>query len=577
MERDGASGEGGETTELFRTSDLRLPGAHNLANGMAAALLARALGASADDCRRALAAFEGLPHRTQRVAEAGGVVWYDDSKGTNPAATLGCLRGFEDGTVHLILGGSSKDSDYGELRDAVAAKAARVYLIGETAGAIEEALRGAVEISRSETLDRAVAEAAETPAPGSRCCCRRRAPASTSSRISRIVARRSSAWSGTGWATGGRPEPGVAPMAKKLVFDRVLFAAVSLAVLFGLVMVYSATAAMARAEADGPGFNPYAAKQVLAALLGLVGMAVFMHFDYRHLRRPAVIYTLLGGLVMLLVMVLFSREINGTHRWFDVGPVSFQPSELAKLVLVAYAAYQIEKKPERINQPAVLAPVLGAAGLVVGLVLLQPDFGTAVLLLISVLLVLFLAGLAWRFLAVGALVSVPVLAFLVLAEEYRRRRLFAFLNPESDPLGASFQAHQSLIAVGSGGSPGSRARGQRAEAPLPALRPLGLHLLDRRRGAGAARRRGAPGPLRGHPVARRPGRPRRPGPLRPLPRLGDHRGDRAPGPHPRERLPLPGAVQGHPAPVHLLRRLVAHGLHDRLRRPPQRLATRMTP
>lgn len=241
-------------------------------------------------------------------------------------------------------------------------------------------------------------------------------------------------------------------MAKKLAFDRVLFGTVALAVCFGLVMVYSATAAMARAETDGhPGFNPYAAKQVLAAIVGLVGMAVAMHVDYRHLRRPAVIYPLVGALVTLLVMVLFTREINGTHRWFDIGPLSLQPSELAKLILIPYAAYQIEKKPDRINQPAVLAPVLAVTGVVVGLVLLQPDFGTAVLLLASVLLVLFLAGLAWRFLATAALVTAPVLALLVLAEEYRRRRLFAFLNPESDPLGASFQAHQSLIAIGSGG------------------------------------------------------------------------------------------------------------------------------
>lgn len=241
-------------------------------------------------------------------------------------------------------------------------------------------------------------------------------------------------------------------MAKKLAFDRLLFGTIALAVCFGLVMVYSSTVAMARADADGsPGFNPYAAKQVLAASIGLVAMGIAMHVDYRHLRRPAVIYTLVAGLVTLLVLVLFSREINGTHRWFDIGPVSLQPSELAKLILIPYAAYQIEKKPDRIDQPAVLAPVLVVTGLVVGLVLLQPDFGTAVLLLASVLLVLFLGGLAWRFLATGALVTVPVLAFLVLAEEYRRRRVFAFLDPESDPLGASFQAHQSLIAIGSGG------------------------------------------------------------------------------------------------------------------------------
>ncbi|HUF78717.1 MAG TPA: putative lipid II flippase FtsW [Thermoanaerobaculia bacterium] len=241
-------------------------------------------------------------------------------------------------------------------------------------------------------------------------------------------------------------------MAKKLAYDRVLFGTVALAVGFGLVMVYSASAGLARADAEGGlELNPYVAKQVLAAVLGLAAMALAMHVDYRHLRRPAVVYALVAGAVALLVLVLYGPEINGTHRWFRLGPLSVQPSELAKLALVPFVAYQIEKKPERVNQPAVLAPVLVATGTIVGLVLLQPDFGTAVLLLVAVLLVLFLAGLAWRFLVTGAMVTLPLLALLVLSAEYRRRRLFAFLDPESDPLGASFQAHQSLIAVGSGG------------------------------------------------------------------------------------------------------------------------------
>lgn len=241
-------------------------------------------------------------------------------------------------------------------------------------------------------------------------------------------------------------------MAKKLAFDRVLFGTVILAVAFGLVMVYSASAALARADAEGRAeVNPYVVKQVLAALLGTVAMGAAMHLDYRHLRRPAVVYAVVLGAVALLVAVLFGPEINGTHRWFHLGRLSVQPSELAKLALVPFVAYHLEKKPDRVDQAAVLAPVLVVTGVVVGLVLLQPDFGTAVLLLVAVLLVLFLGGLPWRFLATAAVVTLPLLGALILSAEYRRRRLFAFLDPESDPLGASFQAHQSLIAVGSGG------------------------------------------------------------------------------------------------------------------------------
>jgi UDP-N-acetylmuramoylalanine--D-glutamate ligase len=164
LERNGRGGA--DEIELFRAADSPLPGAHNLENAMAAALLARALGATPEDCRRALASFRGLPHRMERVAEAGGVAWFDDSKGTNPAATLGCLEGFADGTVHLILGGRNKGADFREMAPAVARKAARVYLVGEAAAELEDALHGKVPLSRSGTVARAVAEAAERARPG---------------------------------------------------------------------------------------------------------------------------------------------------------------------------------------------------------------------------------------------------------------------------------------------------------------------------------------------------------------------------------------------------------------------------
>jgi len=244
-------------------------------------------------------------------------------------------------------------------------------------------------------------------------------------------------------------------LAKKLAFDRVLFGVIALAVAFGLVMVYSASAPLAR-SLSGPGgsasgFNPFVVKQSLAALLGLVGMAIAMHVDYRVLRRPVVIYALLGGAVVLLAAVLFGPEISATHRWFRLGPVSVQPAEWAKLALIPYVAYQIDRKPERIDHPTLLVPVLVATACVVGLILLQPDFGTSVLLLATVGLMVFLAGLPWRYLAGAAAVGIPLLLVLVLAEPYRRRRLFAFLDPDADPFGAGFQPRQSLIAVGSGG------------------------------------------------------------------------------------------------------------------------------
>jgi cell division protein FtsW len=238
-------------------------------------------------------------------------------------------------------------------------------------------------------------------------------------------------------------------MAKKLAFDKALFTAVALLVSFGLVMVYSASAALAREQPLA--FNPFLLKQAVAAGLGLVLMAMLMVIDYRTLRRPVVIYSLLLGVMALLVLVLFTPERNATHRWFMVHGFSFQPSELAKLALVPFLAYLIEKKGEQVNRASFLVPACLFTGLLATLILIEPDMGTAVLLAATAFFMVFLAGLSWRYI-LGSFAAVPpLLIALVLAEPYRRERFFAFLDPEKDPLGSGFQALQSLIAVGSGG------------------------------------------------------------------------------------------------------------------------------
>jgi cell division protein FtsW len=238
-------------------------------------------------------------------------------------------------------------------------------------------------------------------------------------------------------------------VAKKLAFDRVLFTTVALLIFFGLVMVYSASAAVTRERS--PLVNPFLVKQSLAAALGLALMVCLMHLDYRRLRSPLVIYSLLAVAVALLVGVLFGPQLNGTRRWYFLAGLSLQPSELAKLALVPFLAYQIDKKGGEVNRLSLLLPVGLVTVIVASLILLEPDMGTAVLLSGTALLLLFLSGLSWAWMA-GALALVPpVLWLLVMAEPYRRGRFSTFLDPERDPLGSGFQALQSLIAVGSGG------------------------------------------------------------------------------------------------------------------------------
>ncbi len=151
---------GAPDIELFQASDVPLSGVQNLENAMAAALLARAVGVEPAAIVSALRGFTGLPHRLEKVGERDGVTFYDDSKGTNPGATMKAIEGFADGTVHLILGGRNKDADVTTLTPMIARKARRAYLIGEAAEEFAAALEGAVPFERSETLDRAVRSAA---------------------------------------------------------------------------------------------------------------------------------------------------------------------------------------------------------------------------------------------------------------------------------------------------------------------------------------------------------------------------------------------------------------------------------
>ncbi len=358
-------------------------------------------------------------------------------------------------------------------------------------------------------------------------------------------------------------------MAKKLAYDRVLFTTVILLVGLGLVMVYSASAAVARGR--GATFNPFLVRQAAAAALGLLVMAVVMHVDYRKLRDRRVVYALVAGVLFLLVAVLFSPQLNATRRWFFIAGISVQPSELSKLALVPFLAFFIDRRKDAVNTREVLWPAAIVTGLLAGLILLQPDLGTAVLLVSTAALMLFLAGLSWRFVVASAAIALPVLYLLVISVPYRRARLFTFLEPERDPLGAGFQAMQSLIAVGSGGlfglGPGNSLQ-KLYFLPHPESDFIYAIVAEELGLIGALAVRGA---LRTGALAGPPGRLALTGSVRALPRLGIlvDAGDAGADQHlGRDRAP---ADQGHSTAVPLLWRLVAGGHHDHLRRPAERV------
>lgn len=239
-------------------------------------------------------------------------------------------------------------------------------------------------------------------------------------------------------------------MARKLKSDKVLFTATLLLVCASVVMVYSASALVALERFQQS--NLFLTKQAMWAVLGLAVLAIAMRIDYRTYKNDAFIWGVVGIVGVMLVGVLFSAPVNGTRRWFGLGGLGIQPSELAKIACVLFTALMLERRMHRIDDLSYsLPPILIVVGGLAGLILLQPDFGTALSLLLIVGVMVFAAGLHYKYFVGSVLVVLPVLYIVLVSAPYRRRRLLAFWDPWADPLGDGFQIIQSFIAVGTGG------------------------------------------------------------------------------------------------------------------------------
>jgi cell division protein FtsW len=239
-------------------------------------------------------------------------------------------------------------------------------------------------------------------------------------------------------------------MARKLKSDKLLFVATLLLVCTGVVMVYSASAVMAMEKFQKPYW--FLVKQLAWALTGLAIMPIVMRIDYRNYRQPTVIWGVLAVAGFALVAVLFGPRVNGATRWISIGPFGIQPSELAKIAIILYMAALLERRMERIDEVGYsLLPIGFVLGAVVGLVYLEPDLGTAVCIVVIAAVMVFAAGISYRYIIGLILVGLPMAYVLMMASEYRRRRVIAFLDPWADPLGDGWQIIQSMIAVGTGG------------------------------------------------------------------------------------------------------------------------------
>ena len=239
-------------------------------------------------------------------------------------------------------------------------------------------------------------------------------------------------------------------MARKLKSDKLLFTATLLLVCTSIVMVYSASAVIAREKWQQPYLLLF--KQAAWVLIGLSLVPIVMRIDYRSYRQPLVIWTALGLAAVALVAVLFSTPVNGASRWLHVGPLGVQPSELAKLAIILFTAALLERRMDRIDELShALLPIGLTTGAIVGLILVEPDLGTAVSVLVISSAMVFAAGISYRYVLGLVLVAVPALYVVVMASAYRVQRVMAFLDPWSDPQGSGYQMIQSMIAVGTGG------------------------------------------------------------------------------------------------------------------------------
>jgi cell division protein FtsW len=242
-------------------------------------------------------------------------------------------------------------------------------------------------------------------------------------------------------------------VAKKLSSDLTLFTVTAALLGLGLVMVWSASSALAQDRHGSAYF--FLIKQSAWAAIGLAALAAALRMDYRSLRAPAVVYPVVIVSTLLLILVLFLKPVNDTHRWIRLGALSFQPAELAKLAVILFLAYHIERRGERVNEflPS-LFPALLLLGWFAFLVYIQPDLGTAATIVATAGVMLYLAGVRLRYFAALAVPGSVLLYQAVMTVAYRRDRIEVFLNPWTDARGAGYQIIQSLIAVGTGGITG---------------------------------------------------------------------------------------------------------------------------
>ena len=232
-------------------------------------------------------------------------------------------------------------------------------------------------------------------------------------------------------------------------FNISLFISVIILSSFGLLMVYSSSSIWAEYKFDDP--LKYVKNQGLFLIIGIIIMYLISKIDYKkYYKYASKIFLVCFALIVLVLFV--GTERNGSKSWFGIGSFGIQPSEFMKLAMIIFTSKYLYNNQKDIgNIKKGVMPILGLTLIIFLLIMLQPDFGTGVILVMGVIGLLFIGGVNLKFFLKIGVLGIAGIVGLIIAAPYRLKRILSFLNPWSDPLGSGFQIIQSLYAIGPGG------------------------------------------------------------------------------------------------------------------------------
>ena len=223
---------------------------------------------------------------------------------------------------------------------------------------------------------------------------------------------------------------------------------VTIMALYGIIMIYSASSVWAQYK-----FNDafhFAKYQFIFFIISFLCMLIVKKINYNLYKRHSNKILLLSLILLILVLIPGIGTLrNGSRSWFKIGPFGLQPSEIAKVSLIIFLSKYLEKNQNNLsNIKKSILPVLGIIFLFFGLIMLEPDFGTGMVIVLSLMLILFISGVKLKFFASLGILGILGIAGLIIIAPYRLKRIISFLNPWSDPLGSGYQIIQSLYAIG---------------------------------------------------------------------------------------------------------------------------------